>query len=842
MADTTVILDLDASQFERAAQKAADAFDGLTGDIEDGSKAAAKSLDVVDTGARELEASLKRAQKNAEEYTGRVDRLSRAHLEMATATGKVADAGGASAEALERVRNVAATYAVSLQQLGDNQSYLLNQWKRSLTPADETARKLAEVVSFATDAERQTLAYSLTVQGLSEKLERQIKAEADRAIALERTRQAQEATIQTAEALRKATEAGLTATTQATVATARQTETAAELTLILKQLAFDTSDAEKQSQEYRDTVAALQTRLAGLTLAESKAGLEARKQADAAEEVTRAYARQKQQLDSLETAMGALGVPGAGLVSRLREMSDSLETASEHGTGTQVALLKAGMAVGALAGAAAGAVAGVAAIGGALVAVVASADDWNKELVKVGLNLRQADLDRYAASVETVGLAAKAVGVQIASTMGPIVEQAATRVAALGLAAVDAWKNLGSGEQIMSRLARWAGEVLTEALFLPVTAVARLGEAFGELARWAGFDDMAAGAAEFGKIVEGWKVEQADGVTAALQMMARDAVAPLITVTDDYMARASALVRTHAATRDAAKAVAVATVEVAAAHEAARVAVEVLSYDPLTESAGRYVGTLEQIPVVSSEALKASMASFNAVTKASDEAAERGRQSWSSSFSSIGSSAGRLSEMLISYSQREGDAAHKAAVAVFRVQQASALVSVAISTSQAIMQALANLPPPASYVASGAALAAGLLQAATIAAQPAPSPAGGGASMPGGVGLSSAASTQTGQTSIVATRTGGSDAAEPVQVTDAYFGPSAGSQVIRTTPGDEATIERAGPRAQRDARMQASLDALLDGIDRQTQVLVALRSDLLYRAHVDGTRAPSRGY
>ena len=744
--------------------------------------------------------------------------------------------------AYETLIKVGGEYGQMLREGVSETSELAKAWRAGLSPAERTALNLAKMSAATDDVAAKTVSFSLATANATEKLQDQIRRQDTNVGSQNKlSRSLSELLQQQTDAILKGQQMVGALSTQG-IAQAKAAETAKDLTLVLRQLEFDTADADKESEQYKTTVAALQQRIKGLALEEERAANQIKKAADA-------YGKQKQQLDALETAMDAMSIPGAGMVTRFKQMSDSLETVSEHGSPAQASLLKVGIAVGSVGAAGAAAVAGVAAIGAAIVATTAQAADWNKELEKVGLSIEQAPLERYAASIGSVGSVVKAMGVQIAATFGPAIEGAATRIAALGLAGLDAFKNLRQGEDVMTRLARWAGEVLTEALFLPVTAVARLGEAFGELARWAGFDDMAAGAAEFGKIVEGWKVEQAEGVTAALQMMARDAVAPLITITDDYMAQASELVSRQTA------------VNAAAREGVTAVKAQTAAVQELTIAARDSITTIgETVPSAFREAQQATSGITDEMIKQSNEAAnaiaanlaaaaERGRQSWTSSFSSIGDSAGKLSSLIIGYSHKQGDAAMKAAVVAFRVQQAASSASVVVSTYQAFMQALATMPPPASYVAAGAAIAAGVSSLAAIWMQAPPSASGGATSISApSVGAAGGTSTVTGTKSMPAFKaeqmnevtgstvggkvdTSGLSVQPTVQVTDAYIAPSSSSMQIRTTPGDAVSIERGGAKADRDGAMLRLLQTLIDESRSQGRIMMDMISELQMSRH-----------
>jgi len=166
----------------------------------------------------------------------------------------------------------------------------------------------------------------------------------------------------------------------------------------------------------------------------------------------------------------------------------------------------------------------------------------------------------------------------------------------------------------------------------------------------------------------------------------------------------------------------------------------------------------------------------------------------------------RLQSKLASLKAQEA-ANEQAAVRAYRLQQASGLIGVGISTSEAIMQAM-TLPPPASYIAAGFAAALGSAQAAMIASQPAPSYSGAGGSMPGSVSgpdmtasmtrasQATSQSVSAGQAAAVESAPMNANVARSqnssVVVTDAEYTASAGRRTLELAPGDEASVRRSG--------------------------------------------------
>lgn len=747
-------------------------------------------------------AAEKAAQKAAAaaEKRAEAERRAAAAMEAAASRAELTASRMAAegSRAYETLLNVGGQYGQMIRDGVKETSELAKAWRAGLSPAERTALNLAKMSAATDETTSKTVSFSLATVEASKKLEDQIR---------------------------------------------RQDENVGannKLSRSLSKIIQEQTDAITVNLHAIDVYGA---------------------QTDALKESAKGYDETAKKLDSLEKAMSSLGIPGAGLIGTAKNINESLKNMAETGSPAQASLLKVGIAVGSVGAAGAAAVAGVAAIGAAIVATTAQAADWNKELEKVGLSIEQAPLERYAASIGSVGSVVKAMGVQIAATFGPAIEGAATRIAALGLAGIDAFKNLRQGEDVMTRLARVAATVLVEAFTLPITAFQKLTSAMAEPFRLLenvpgtiGLTAKALGlmgtaTQAVGGSLDAWKTEQVDAVTASIAMLGRDAMAPLVAITDDYMAQASELVSRQTA------------VNAAAREGATAVKAQTAAVQELTIAARDSITTIgETVPSafreaqqatsgITDEMIKQSNDAANAIAANLAAAAERGRQSWSSSFSSIGDSAGKLSSLIIGYSHKQGDAAMKAAVVAFRVQQAASSASVVVSTYQAFMQALATMPPPASYVAAGAAIAAGVSSLAAIWMQAPPSANGGATSISApSVGAAGGTSAATGTKSMPAFKaeqmnevtgstvggkvdTSGLSVQPTVQVTDAYIAPSSSSMQIRTTPGDAVSIERGGAKADRDGAMLRLLQTLIDESRSQGRIMMDMISELQMSRH-----------
>jgi hypothetical protein len=793
------------------------------------------------------------AQKKAEAQKQAAAEMASAAERAELAANRLSKEG---TRAYETILKVGGEYGQMLRDGVKETSELAKTWRAGLSPAERTALNLAKLSAVTDEAAEKSASFGLATANATEKLQDQIRRQ-DQNVGSQNklSRSLSELLQQQTDAILKGQQMVGALSAQG-VAQAKAAESAKDLTLVLRQLEFDTSDADKSSEQYKATVAALQARIKGLALEEERASAESKRTAEA-------YGKQKQQLDALETAMDAIGVPGAGMVTRFKQISDSLETVSEHGSKTQATLLKTGIAVGSVGAATAAAVAGITAIGAAIVAVTSQAADWNAELKDVGLSIEQAPLERYAASISTVGNVIKAMGVQVAATFGPAIESAATRIAALGLAGLDAFKNLSKGEDVMTRLARVASTVLVEAFMLPVTALQKMMSAMAEpfkllenIPGTVGVTAKALGvmgtaATAVGSSLDAWKTEQVDAMTVSISMLGRDAMAPLVAVSNDYMGAAEKLVAKQAAVNAAARDGAAAAREQAAAIQELQIAARdsIMTIGETVPSAFREAQ--QATAGISQEMIQSATDASKKTADKMAEMARKGKESWSGSFSAIGSAAGQLATLMIGYSRKKGDAAAKAAIAAFRIEQAAASASAVVSAYQGAMKAIGELPPPASYVAAGAAIATGVAALAAIWAQPEPSASGGGAasiSNPVSGGISGGGGSSAGVKSMPAYKaeqmgevtgtsagpkvdTSGLSASAPVQVTDAYIAPSSSSMQIRTTPGDAVSIERGGAKADRDGAILRLLQELVDQSRSQGRIMMDLVSELQMGRH-----------
>lgn len=492
--------------------------------------------------ARKAEAAEKARKKAEEEAAALEEMADRAEM----AASKMATSGSRTYNLLIKVGG---EYAQMLRDGVKENDDLYKSWLKGLAPAERSALVMVKAAAATDDLKLASRAASVATSNLSEMIE-------DQARRAEMNVGSQNKLSRSLSELIDELKAAQKGTLAVAVAQAQSAETADDVAMAMRKLAFETNDADKEGTEYKRTLAAMQARMEGLKIEETEAKR-------ATEALAEAYGKQKQRLDALETAMDSLSIPGASLVTRFKQMSDSLETMSEHGSKTQANLLKTSIAIGAVGMAGAAAVAGVAALGAAVVSVAAQADEWNEELGKLGLKLDAmgtGQVDRAAAAIDAVGAAAKAAGVAMAQQLSPEIEEAATRAVALGLAAVDMFTNLDKGGGVIEHLAKMLSQVLVSALTSPLRAAQLVIESINDLSSAVGINigPMQDAAETVDRLLSEFEDDQVNGVTAALSMMAREGLEPLIAASDDYMGKAAQLVKrqeaVNRASRDSTKA------------------------------------------------------------------------------------------------------------------------------------------------------------------------------------------------------------------------------------------------------------------------------------------------
>lgn len=400
-------------------------------------KSAERSADrqtaAADAAARKSEAAAKRAAEAERKQREELARLA----DQAELTATRLAANGRSQELLIKIGG---QYATILREAGQAGSELEKTWRAGLSPAENSARKLVELSAKLDDVKLSSEAAAIATGELSDRMADQIRRQDTNVGSQNKLSRSLSELIDELKTAQKSTLA-------VALVQAQQAESSAQVTLELRKLAFETNDADKESEQYKNTVAALQKRIEGLSIQEQKAKL-------ATEQSAEAYGQSKQRLDALETAMSALGIPGANLVQRGKEIADSLETMSEKGKKGETQLLKIAIGAGI-------AIASVAALAAGFVAVTAKAAEWDAELGKVGLQLDKMSSQRLkdnAAALQSVVTSGQALAVSLASVVGPGVAYVADGFTILNLALRDGWsKDLpaygAEAEKLNQRLA-----------------------------------------------------------------------------------------------------------------------------------------------------------------------------------------------------------------------------------------------------------------------------------------------------------------------------------------------------------------------------------------------------
>lgn len=852
-----------SGEMAKARQQTA-GFEQKLSDLEDQNAALRVAIEARAKADEEAAKRGKRSKQTDEERAAALKMLA----DQAELTASRMNATGRSQELLIKIGG---QYASILRETGSANSDLMQAWRAGLSPAENSARKLVELAAASDDARLKTEAYQLATGELSDRMADQIRRQDTNVGSQNKLSRSLSELIDELKAAQKGSLA-------VAVAQAQQAETSAHVALELRKLAFETSDADKETAQYKTTVGALQKRMESLTIQEQANKL-------ATEQTAEAYGQSKQRLDALETAMSALGIPGADLVQRGKQIADSLETMSEKGKKGETQLLKIAIAGGVT-------VASIAAVSAGFAAATANAAEWDDELAKVGLNvdkLSHQKLKDNAASLEAVMVSGKALGVSLAQDVGGAVAYVADGFTILNLALRDGWskdlpaygaeteklnRRLADQVDLQERLKQQRQEQadqlgvvldqqkreyeLSQSLQKQIQdeQISRLtGEAkilaerdkrlksirdeFNETFKYA------AAGAEAVQNYERLKSEivksAEDQIRAERKASADEQLKTISVMQQRYDGTETAVGNVDDAYRALAQAI------VAADQADSRF------FQGGIEGAQDYTSQIEQTTAAldgmaaaeSARAAELGRAYANAASSLASTAGQAFDLWGARSTAAAEQSAKQIEAVQVQLANATTDserkqlqarlnslkaqekANEKAAVQAFRLQQASAVIGIGISTAQAVMQALGSLPPPASYIAAGAAGVAGAVQAGVVLSQPAPSYGGASFSTqgvtapnyggPGSTAGSTPAPTlaaQRGGAEVTNANVTRADSSSVVPVTDAHYTATAGRRVLELTPGDEATVTRSG-------KMGSSA-----GSDLVVEEIKGLRSDI----------------
>lgn len=666
-----------------------------------------------------------------------------------------------------------------------------------------------------------------------------------------------------------------------------RTLTAADRTaLTLGKLNMVTNQNGRATIAYQQTVDALtrsiiaqETGSKRFTAAMDAMAETAKSAKKAQEDLAKGFGESKKRADALETALSALRIPGADLVQQYKQMQDAAQNAAEVGGQEEVSLLKRRVAYAAVAAAVIG-------LGAGLVSAAVKAAEWNKELKDVGLQLDAQSTKNLAdnkSALDATAASTKALAVSMVDTFSPGIERVSRGLSVMALRLRDAFqgrqKDLSEYQAQVTELGNKLQRAEEQA-----RALARAQELQAELGKRLTDIGKAEDAfiAKLTTSIQAEKASRLDGIAAIeaerdIRLTAlkaeRDALvkdgASAALISSEYEQMRREIIRTaeHEIRKERAETARQAVEEEKKVSEeraeTARQAVE--KEKKASEERARHIKEVADFKASVSEETRNEYAAALALeyqltqaiaeeeekrTKKAQEEAEkkkaikRGELSTLKGFyDNIGSLAGSVSEMIIMGYGKQSDAAESAAIAAFRIQQATGAVSVVISTAQAIMSAM-TLPPPASYVAAAAAAATGAVQLATILTQSPPSQSGASATAPTAPTAPSMGTTSTASTSAtrMAVASGGEATAGPsyrtasadmvvTEVSDARVPASSGSMLLKTTPGDTVDVYRGGLGAEGRGR------PVVDAVGRVERAVDGLRADiqaltdaLMYRA------------
>lgn len=809
----------------------------------------------VDALASKQEKANERTKKKTQTDAEQAEALKR----LADQAELTASRMGASGRSQELLIKIGGQYASILRETGQANSDLEKTWRAGLSPAENSARKLVELAAASDDARLKTEAYQIATGELSDRMADQIRRQDTNVGSQNKLSRSLSELIDELKAAQKGTLA-------VAVAQAEQAETSAHVALELRKLAFETNDAEKETEQYKATVGALQKRMEALTIQEQTNKLATEKSAEA-------YGQSKQRLDALETAMTALGIPGANLVQKGKEIADSLETMSEKGKKGETQLLKIAIAGGV-------AVASIAAVSAGFVAATAKAAEWDGELAKVGLNvdkLSNQQLKNNAAALEAVVVSGKALGVSLAQDVGDSVAYVAEGFTILNLALRDGWskdlpaygleadklnRRLADQIDLQERLKQQRQEQ-TDQLGLLLDQQKReyaLSQSLQQqiqdeqLSRLTGeakilaerdkriksirdeFTDTYRYAAASAEAVENYERLKAEVVKSAEEQIRAERKASA----DEQLKTISVMQQRYDGTEaavgnlnDAYKALAQAIVAADQADDGlwrggvqgAQDYTDAISQTTATlqesadQAAYAYSNALSSLPGLAQQ-------TFGAWADIAGQSAEKTADQILTTQKKLeqattASEKRQLAAQLDTLQKRQAatERAHKVA---FALEQAAAVSSIVMSTSKAIMAAL-TIPPPAGQALAGLNAALGAAQLAAVAqttfgsgsiAAPAGGSAGGysGSRVAGGQAAPTLTSRSAAQEAAPMNSNVARAENNTVTVTDAVYTASAGAATLNMARGDKAVVFR-------DSKMGMQSDEAIPLLERIASLL-----------------------
>lgn len=835
------------------------------GDLNKRIEEQSKRLDTVTAGSEGFKRAIRSAQDNALAFTGRVDRLSTAWVKMEKAGENVTKVTDLSADALKHITEVSTTYSSTLKATGDNQSYLLNRWKQSLTPAQKQAQVLAEITSFATDAERETKAYADTVRAATAKLERLTAAEiANTQAGEKRTMTLREIIQEQTNELKASTAAGISQNKlgDAVLKTGIVSEagavkigllaagTTAMATAALAGGAALTAMALK-AYEAIDGVADLSARvgvsaeeLSQFRYASSQTDVSLESLGDGVKKLGLAMSEAQVETSDQAQLFKMLGVETTDAGGKMRSTADVMVdlAGAFSSLGTEQEKLTLATKLFGKAGA-------------ELLPIFADGQaglqgmiDKNKEL---GLELSGPSLkaagDYEKASKDlsaTINGLTEAIGVRFLPTLTKVVELATEAASAVRNRLMPALNNepvkdlnseLEKLGQTMQGAFGKSAIIHVETLTEKIARLDAQKKASAEAEKQAEADRKKAQEEQVKRLEKLTGLYDRQGIELGDLNKAYAELARAVLAADkiddglwrggiqgaqDYTAQiqgtTAALAQMDAVTRATGEQIASTTLS---------------GISQLNSLAGQALSTWQNDAEAAAQASAASIAQTEKQLAQTTDALERRR----------------LQARLATLKKQEA-ANEQAAVRAYRLQQASGLIGVGISTSQAIMQAM-TLPPPASYIAAGFAAALGGAQAAMIASQPAPSYGGAGGSMPGSVSGPDLSANMTRASQATSQSVSAGQAAEveavpmnanvaraqnsSVVVTDAEYTASAGRRTLELAPGDEASVRRSG-------RMGRAPDESVPLLERIARTMDNLVEELMRSRHTECSYSMAR--
>lgn len=352
------------------------------------------------------------------------------------------------------------------------------------------------------------------------------------------------------------------------------------------------------------------------------------------------------------------------------------------------------------------------------------------------------------------------VVVELGASLAPTIIDASVAVGGLAIDFADLVAETLKTQTAMEYFGTYVGSTLIQLLLTPLTTLMQLAEGLGALGEMAGLNDNALKRLGQGYDDWTWSLAQGTQATLAATDAEEDFNGVLLTSEDRFSLTADAVRRSKQEKEQATQATKAHTAAVEAEKklkEELAKQEEQYDYEQAKNAANwiarqKALNDAQEAPALEREARLAWLAEYDRkaaevaaaevaraqlVAQAQQQAALATATQWGQTLQSVGGLVEQVGALIVGSAEEGSEAQKKAAMVAFRVNQAASIAAIAINTAVAIVKALAEMGPVAGGLAAVGITAAGVSQAAAVAATPPPVfHVGGMVGQPGRVGSS----------------------------------------------------------------------------------------------------------